>query len=116
MKGNAATAAGYRTAVGITGTVVIIAGIVMIPFPGPGWLVVIAGLAILASEFTWAQRLLDFTKAKVTAWTHWVMQQPFWVRLLIGIATFCVVYGVFVLSLRLTGVPTWMPDWVPLWR
>ncbi|CAN5253216.1 TIGR02611 family protein [soil metagenome] len=116
MKRNPAAAATYRTAVGVTGALVVLAGIVMIPLPGPGWLVVIAGLAILASEFAWARRLLDFTKAKVWAWSEWTMRQPFWVRTLIAVGTFCFVYAVFVVSLRLFGVPTWMPDWVPLWR
>ena len=27
----------YRTVVGILGTVVMVAGLVMVPFPGPGW-------------------------------------------------------------------------------
>lgn len=94
----------------------VVGGLVAIPFPGPGWLLVIAGLAILASEFEWANRLLKFTKAKVKAWTEWVLRQPVWLRLLIGLATAAVVYGVLVVSLHLTGVPGWIPDWVPLWR
>ncbi|WP_234356305.1 TIGR02611 family protein [Blastococcus sp. Marseille-P5729] len=106
----------YRIGVGMVGTVVLLAGIVMIPFPGPGWLVVIAGLAILATEFAWAERLLHFTKRHVLSWTRWVNSQPIWIRLLIGLATALFVYGVVVLALRITGVPGWVPDWVPLWR
>jgi hypothetical protein len=45
-----------RHIVGIVGGVVLAAGIVMIPYPGPGWLVVFMGLAILSREFPWAQR------------------------------------------------------------
>jgi tellurite resistance protein TerC len=37
-------------------------GIVMIALPGPGWLTIAAGLAILAGEFVWARKLLDRVK------------------------------------------------------
>ncbi|PRZ40594.1 uncharacterized protein (TIGR02611 family) [Antricoccus suffuscus] len=106
----------YRVGVGIVGFLVLVAGIIMIPFPGPGWLVVIAGLAILATEFAWAERLLDFTKGKVMAWTRWVMRQRMWVRVLIGLLTALFVYGVVVVVLHLTGVPGWTPSWIPLWH
>ena len=33
-------------------------GILAIPYPGPGWAIVFLGLAILATEFEWAHRLL----------------------------------------------------------
>lgn len=36
----------------------------MLALPGPGILVIIAGLAILAREFTWAEKTLDRTKAQ----------------------------------------------------
>ena len=59
-------------------------GIVTIPLPGPGWLTVIAGLFVLATEFTWAERLLEFTRRHVKRWTDWVGRQPVWVRVLIA--------------------------------
>ncbi len=37
-------------------------GAVMIITPGPGWLVIVLGLGILAAEFVWARRLLDRLK------------------------------------------------------
>ena len=106
----------YRIAVGVVGGLVVALGIVAIPLPGPGWLIVIAGLFVLATEFLWAERLLDFTKEHVKRWTDWVTDQPVWVRLLIAAATAAFVYGVLVATLHLTGVPTWVPGWVPLWR
>ena len=48
-----------KFAIGITGVLVILVGIPMIPLLGPGWLVVFTGLAILATEFAWAGRLRD---------------------------------------------------------
>ena len=50
-----------RAAVALAGFVVVLAGLAMIPLPGPGLLVVAAGLAILALEFAWAERLLERT-------------------------------------------------------
>ena len=48
----------FKIGVAVVGTVVVAIGVVLIPYPGPGWLVVFAGLAILAIEFSWAGRLL----------------------------------------------------------
>jgi uncharacterized protein (TIGR02611 family) len=107
---------GYRVCVGVVGGLIVALGLVTIPLPGPGWLTVIAGLFVLASEFTWAERLLEFTKKHVKRWTDWVTRQPVWVRLVIAAATAAFVYGVVVVTLHLTGVPDWVPGWVPLWR
>lgn len=41
------------------GLSVLLAGIVMIVAPGPAFLVIPLGLAILATEFVWARRLLS---------------------------------------------------------
>ena len=106
----------YRIGVGVVGFLILIGGAAAIPLPGPGWLIVIGGLFVLATEFTWAERLLEFTKRHVKSWTDWVTEQPVWVRTLIALATVAFVYGVLVVTLHLTGVPGWIPHWVPLWR
>jgi uncharacterized protein (TIGR02611 family) len=50
----------YRVAWVVAAFVIAAAGIVMTgPVPGPGVLVLAVGLAMLALEFDWAQRLLD---------------------------------------------------------
>jgi uncharacterized protein (TIGR02611 family) len=107
---------GYRVAVGVVGGVIVALGLVTIPLPGPGWLTVIAGLFVLATEFAWAERLLEFTKRHVTRWTDWVGRQSLWLKGLISLATAAFVYGVLVVTLHMTGVPDWVPGWVPLWR
>ena len=54
-----------RAAVAVLGVVITLAGLVMTgPVPGPGFLVIPVGLALLALEFTWAERLLE----KVIVW------------------------------------------------
>ena len=50
--------------IGIVGGIVTLVGVVMLVFPGPAFLVIPAGLAILASEFEWAHRLLEYAKKK----------------------------------------------------
>jgi uncharacterized protein (TIGR02611 family) len=39
-------------------------GVVMLVTPGPGWLVILGGLAMLAAEFVWERRLLDRLKSQ----------------------------------------------------
>lgn len=111
LRRNPVTHLAYRTTVGIIGGIVTIGGLVMVPAPGPGWAVVILGLVILASEFEFAQRLLDFVKRHVRRWNAWVMSQPMWVRFLIGFATLLLVWAILWGMLALTGVPDFFPDW-----
>ncbi len=91
-----------KIGVGVLGTLVVAVGIVLIPFPGPGWAIVILGLAILAVEFAWARRLLHFTKRHVQSWTHWIMRQSLPMRGLIGLAGFIFISAVVWLSVKLT--------------
>jgi uncharacterized protein (TIGR02611 family) len=106
----------YRVVVGVVGGLVVAFGIVTIPLPGPGWLTVIAGLFVLATEFAWAERLLEFTRRHVTRWTEWLGRQSVLVRLAVAALTAAFVYGVLVVTLHVTGVPHWVPGWVPLWH
>lgn len=55
---------GERIGVAVVGGVVVVTGIVLMPLPGPGMLIVLAGLAILATQFEWAQDVLDRARAR----------------------------------------------------
>lgn len=46
-----------RVAVAVVGGIITLAGVVLLFIPGPGLLVLLLGLAILATEFNWACRL-----------------------------------------------------------
>jgi uncharacterized protein (TIGR02611 family) len=48
-----------RLVIAVLGFTVLLIGVVMIVTPGPSLLVIILGLAILATEFIWARRLLN---------------------------------------------------------
>ncbi|MEV0682152.1 TIGR02611 family protein [Actinosynnema sp. NPDC050436] len=81
----------YRIGVGVVGGLVLLGGILMIPYPGPGWLVVFAGLAILATEFEWAGRVLRFAKRYYDAWVEWLKRQNLFVKAMVLSATALVV-------------------------
>ena len=51
----------------VIGTTVLLFGVALIFLPGPAFVVIPVGLAILAIEFAWARRLLDRLKDKVQA-------------------------------------------------
>jgi uncharacterized protein (TIGR02611 family) len=53
---------GKRIAVFVLGVALLAVGLVMFVTPGPGILLVVAGLAVLATEFAWAEHLLDKAK------------------------------------------------------
>ena len=53
-----------RLSIAAVGFTVLTVGVVMLVTPGPGLLVIIAGLAILAHQFAWAATALDKAKAR----------------------------------------------------
>jgi hypothetical protein len=56
---------GKRVAVTIVGFVLVLAGVAGLLLPiVPGWLLLIPGLALLATEYVWARRLLNIAKEK----------------------------------------------------
>lgn len=52
-----------KVVVGVAGGSLVLLGLVLIPLPGPGIPVVIAGIALLATEFAWAARARDYGRA-----------------------------------------------------
>ena len=52
-----------RAVVAVIGFTVLFVGIAMMVLPGPAVVVIPLGLAILATEFLWAQRLLERARA-----------------------------------------------------
>lgn len=55
-----------KIVVGVIGATVILAGIAMLVLPGPGWLAIFGGLAILATEFAWARWMLKHARERMT--------------------------------------------------
>lgn len=61
---------GKRAGIFVVGWVIVLAGIAMLVLPGPGLLVIIAGLSVLGIEFAWAAKLRDQAKDKAKAATE----------------------------------------------
>jgi uncharacterized protein (TIGR02611 family) len=75
-------------------------GIVLLPLPGPGWVVIFGGMAIWATEFVWAQLVLRWTKRKVTEATQRALDPKVRRRNIVmttaGVAMVAVLGGVYV--------------------
>jgi uncharacterized protein (TIGR02611 family) len=101
---------GYRIAVAVIGLVVLAVGILAIPYPGPGWAIVFVGLAILATEFDWARRLLAYTRQRYDKVMAWFRRQGLWVQSMGAAFTAAIVVG----TLWLFGVVGWSAGLVGL--
>ena len=62
----------YRVAVGIVGGALTAIGLLLVPLPGPGWLVVFLGLAVLGTEFRWAGRIAGWLKRVLDRFWAWL--------------------------------------------
>jgi uncharacterized protein (TIGR02611 family) len=49
----------FRIGFGLVGALILLAGLVMLVTPGPAFVLIPIGLAMLSMEFIWAERLLD---------------------------------------------------------
>lgn len=61
----------YRAGVGVFGGVLTVIGLLLVPLPGPGWLVVFLGLAVLGTEFRWARRIAVWLKRQLDRFWAW---------------------------------------------
>jgi uncharacterized protein (TIGR02611 family) len=96
----------YRVGVGIVGLVVFAVGIVAIPHPGPGWAILFVGLGILATEFEWARRLLEFANERYDKAMAWFQERHWSIQILGGIFTALVVAA----TLWLLGAADWTAE------
>ena len=112
---------GKKVAVGITGGLVLLFGLVLVPYPGPGWLIVFAGLGILSTEFEFAKRLLTFARKKYDAAIAWLKRQNIFIQLaalaMTGIVVLATVYllnGFGILNSLLSLQQDWLKS--PLFK
>src|SRR5690606_27996853 len=56
-----------RLVILVVGVTILLIGAAMLVLPGPAMVVIPAGLAILATEFVWARRLLQRVKAQANS-------------------------------------------------
>lgn len=97
----------YRVAVAIAGLVLIALGFVTGPLPGPGGIpLVLLGLAIWASEFEWAHRLMLWCKAKLHLFRTWSRKK----QALCWLVFFCCCGLLGYTYLLVLGPPGWIPE------
>jgi uncharacterized protein (TIGR02611 family) len=65
-----------RVAVTVLGLAVLLAGVIMLVTPGPGILVIFAGLALLAREYVWAERMLHRLRERAEEGFHAATASP----------------------------------------
>jgi uncharacterized protein (TIGR02611 family) len=73
----------WRIFIGVVGGLITIIGTVFLFAPGPGLLVLLAGLGILASEFAWASRAILKTKT-IAANAADKVGMPLWVKYMLA--------------------------------
>ncbi len=76
------------------GTIVVIAGLLMLPLPGPGMLTIAAGLALLASDVPFARKLLENVRKRLPADADGNVSKP-------------VVIGGLIVSVVTVGFSLW---------
>jgi uncharacterized protein (TIGR02611 family) len=115
IRSNAHTHRIYKWVIGIVGFLIVAGGLALVPLPGPGWIIVIFGLIVWASEFVWAARLLDWVKARLKDWNEWLSPKPWWFKGLVGLVTAVVVAAIFYLLFLVSGIPRFFPDVAENW-
>lgn len=84
-----------RPGVLTVGTLVMLAGVAMIPLPGQGWLTVFLGIAILSLEAQWAKSVLSWSVGAYDWFGDWYRLQPLPVRIILLVSVFAVILGTF---------------------
>lgn len=108
-------AAAKRIVLEIVGWVLIVAGLAALVLPGPGLLMLFAGLVVLSQQYEWAERRLDpVERAAKRAAAEGVET---WPRVVLSAAGGLAIVGFGVLWLLDPDVPGWWPAreswWLP---
>lgn len=73
-----------KVLVAVGGGTLILLGLALMVLPGPGWLTLAAGFALLATEFVWARRALKRARegaaslAESLGWTQFAKKVRAW--------------------------------------
>lgn len=101
-----------RLGLEVLGWVVLVAGLLALVLPGPGLLLTFSGLAILATQYRWARRMMH--PVKVKAWrgaAEGVQTVP---RILLSVLGALTLLALGVLWIVQPAAPGWWPlqeDW-----
>ena len=98
-----------RSAVTLLGGALLVLGLAMMVLPGPGILVIVAGLAVLATEYVWARRLLVRAKKEATKAQEAAVSSPSRLGATIAFGVVLLGLGVAMLLKRHLDLPFWSP-------
>jgi uncharacterized protein (TIGR02611 family) len=86
----------WRAVIFFIGVAIVVGGIAMLVLPGPGWVAIIVGFSVLATEFVWAQRMLDWAKRQASKATQQALDPKVRRRNLILLTAGLILLGVGV--------------------
>jgi uncharacterized protein (TIGR02611 family) len=98
----------FRIAFGVAGALVTLAGLVMLVTPGPAFVLIPIGLAMLSMEFAWAERLLAKSLEQAAIAQEKAARTTRAQRILAAIATVLAIAAI-VLAVQWWDVPV-LPD------
>jgi Putative transmembrane protein (PGPGW) len=84
--------------VALLGGLLTLSGIALLVLPGPGFVLVAAGLAVLATRFSWAKKPLDYAKEKAQEGVEEVGKSPWRAAGAVVAALVLVALGVLALA------------------
>ena len=97
-----------RLAFGVAGVLILLAGIVMLVTPGPAFVLIPIGLAMLSLEFAWAERLLEHSLEQAQIAQEKAAQTTRTQRVLAAVATLLAI-AACVLAVLWWDIPL-LPD------
>lgn len=100
----------------IVGLLVVVGGIALMVLPGPGILLVVVGLAVLATEYAWARDLLGAAKEKAVQAQEEAVASPWrtWTTVLFALGM--IVTGVAMVVVDDVAWPVWDAMLDSFWR
>ncbi len=98
-----------RFAATIVGAALLVLGAAMMVLPGPGILVIVAGLAVLATEYVWAQRLLKRAKSQAEKVQEAAVASPARTGVTVAFGIGLLALGVAMLVRQDLQLPFWSP-------
>ena len=104
-----------KVVVSIVGAALILLGLALMPLPGPGFLVVVAGLGVLATQYEWARQLMGGAKDK--AWTAQkeAVETPVRLAVTVAGALTTISVGALMIAVRDVAWPFWSSVFDAVW-
>lgn len=96
-----------RSVVTVVGLLIVLGGIVLMPLPGPGILLVVVGLAVLATEYAWARNLLGTAKKQAVKAQEEAVASPWRTGATVVFALGMIAVGVAMLLVEDVPWPFW---------